>query len=150
MLAPTPIYYGPPMTRMQPPPMQQMPHYSHYAVPFYDAILWCNDGNTTGQRLFSHCNECILQHLPNMTRLTLCNTNNSPVHSFDFTTIKNIKYPNFEYFACHTNDLLSAEGIRAFLETNPKIKSFSLQTATLLQIQQYCQYLIPYTGGNFH
>lgn len=87
--------------------------------------------------------ECVLQHVPQMSQLILHNTDNAPVNSFAFESIMNINFPKLVHFAWLSNDLLQAPFLEVFFNANPKINSFSVQTATLYQIEQYSKCSFP-------
>lgn len=86
-------------------------------------------------------NDCILQHLPNLNRLTLsmkqiiCQWMQS--HQWLKTP-----YPKLQYFAWHTDNELPIDYVRVFFQINPGIRFFSLQSRSQATLQQLIKHNI--------
>lgn len=78
--------------------------------------------------------ECILKHLPEMKRFTLWRKEriNAPM---SYQWLQN-QYPNLEYFAWHTNDVLPIDLAKYFFEINPGIRFFSMQSNSQITLKQ--------------
>lgn len=75
-------------------------------------------------------NKHILQHFPNLKRLTLRGYfSNGDVEGNVSNNWIRLMYPQLEYFAWHVREYIPIEQIQMFLANNPNIKSFSLYSS---------------------
>lgn len=79
-------------------------------------------------KVFGDLNKNMLQFLPNMNSLTLWETFDEPLDDTKIDWMEQI-YPKLKYFAWHLEREVPVEKIKRFLQENPSIRTFSLQSS---------------------
>ncbi|XP_055313386.1 uncharacterized protein LOC129574873 [Sitodiplosis mosellana] len=78
-------------------------------------------------KVYGDLNACLLQHIPDMKRLTLCQQFEEKPGDATINWMQQI-YPKLEYFAWHANSELPVAEAKQLLKLNPNISFFSLYT----------------------